>query len=234
MKLTDDQVAAAAERIRGGESVAVVADDLGVSKRWLRVLVTRSDPDAFNVIREAREAAQRTRAEAMAVEVRAGTPLRIVGEKHGGISHESVRQAVLAIDPDAIREGARARARATATGTTTPPDTRTYRRRCKVCGRQFTTTNRRRVTDTSECAAILGDTFRDAPAEARDDHQDYNAVSKLRSATSWETRNPALLRWAIRRADARHLWDRLTPEQRAAVDALRTRVLAGGQNRKAS
>lgn len=125
--------------------------------------------------------------------VRSGQSLRAVG-KANVITHERVRQIVQALDPEAIAAGMRVRAEADHERQTAalPP---LLEKVCPVCEQAFTTTDARRITDSSSCAQLWAKGFRFTTPQGRADHLARVATSFLRKPDKY---GEVRVRWAER------------------------------------
>jgi hypothetical protein len=130
--------------------------------------------------------------------VRAGDSLRVVGRRFG-ISHERVRQIVSEMDAEAIGAGMRVRADA-AQEAAQGNQPELLSRTCEVCGKPFTTTDPRRVTDTSDCADLWAKGYRFVPGDRNEVRRDNVARSFVRRPEHY---GPVKTRWAVKRLQAR-------------------------------
>lgn len=97
-------------RIVTGETLQEVGDSYGLTRERIRQIVTELDPDATHKGRAVRAAAWQVETRGMLTRVLAGETLDKVAAAYG-ISKDTARKAVLALDPDALAKSGRSRAR---------------------------------------------------------------------------------------------------------------------------
>lgn len=127
----------------------------------------------------------------LAAAVRSGDSLRVVGGRFG-ISHERVRQLVSKIDPEAIPAGMRVRAEeAKRLQDERLPELE--ERVCVVCGVEFKTADRRRITCSSDHAQMWASGLRFTEPSRQAAHKVHVATSYLRRPDHY---GEVRVRWA--------------------------------------